>query len=172
MTNPASGMPSKRRGKAERFTLWLTERLPTAFDRGLRSLPNVQLLWLGVVVVVLSVPLIVTPLTIWQQTIVALLLILIGWGIVQVEQRYGDRHTSEYLHLFMVWFSLITTFRYLYYRVSYTLNLDGWLNGTFSLLLLAAELYAILTLVLAFFQTLKLKDRQSPDLTAIPEAEW
>lgn len=172
MTNPASGVSSKRRGKAERFTLWLTERLPTTFDRVLRSLPNVQLLWLGVVVVVLSVPLIVTPLTIWQQTIVALLLILLGWGIVQVEQRYGDRHTSEYLHLFMVWFSLITTFRYLYYRVSYTLNLDGWLNGTFSLLLLAAELYAILTLVLAFFQTLKLKDRQPPDLAAIPETQW
>jgi len=173
MTNPAAEVQSeRRRGKAERLTIWLTEWLPHVFDRAFRFAPNVQLLWLVVLLLLLSIPLIVTPLTTWQQTIVALLLILLGWVIIQIEQRYGNRHTSEYLHLFMVWLSLITTFRYVYYRSSYTLNLDGWLNGTFSILLFGAELYAIMTLALAFFQTLKLKDRHPPDLSAIPEQQW
>ncbi|MBW4581150.1 MAG: glycosyltransferase [Tildeniella nuda ZEHNDER 1965/U140] len=181
MTSPAAEVRSeRRRGKAERLTIWLTEWLPNFFDRTLRFAPNFQLLWLIVLLLLLSIPLIITPLTTWQQTIVALLLILLGWVVIQIEQRYGDtrdstglrqRQTSDYLHLFMIWLSLITTFRYVYYRSSYTLNLDGWLNSTFSLLLFAAELYAIMTLALAFFQTLKLKDRQPPDLSAIPEQQ-
>ena len=172
MTNSTAEVRSeRRRGKAERLTIWLTESLPNGFDRVFRFAPNVQLFWMLVLLVVLSIPLIITPLTTWQQTLAALMLILLGWVIVQIEQRYGDRHTSEYLHLFMVWLSLITTFRYVYYRSSYTLNLDGWLDGTFSVLLFGAELYAIMTLALAFFQTLKLKDRHPPDITAIPEQQ-
>src|SRR5579883_1204734 len=171
MTSPVSEVRSgRRRGKAEQLTFWLTEWFPSRFDRVFRSVHNVQLFGLGVLLLLLSVPLIMTPLETWQQTIAAIMLVLLGWVVVQIEKRYGDRHTSELLHLFMVWLSLITTFRYLYYRVSYTLNLDGWLNGLFSILLFAAELYAIMTLMLAFFQTLKLKDRQPPDLSRVPEA--
>ncbi len=86
-----------------------------------------------IVLVVLSVPLIITPLTVLQQAIVACILIGIGWLVATLEQKQPQESTSQYLHLFMVWLSLITTFRYLYYRTNYTLNLtSGWLDATCS----------------------------------------
>ena len=127
-----------------------------------RLLPGHRPLLLFVIglLVALTLPLIVVPLKTWQQGVVAALLIALGWGIVQVEQRQRQGAASEYLHLLLVWLSLVTTFRYFYYRTVYTLNLDGWVNGFFSLLLYAAEIYAIGTLVLAYFQTLKLRERE------------
>jgi cellulose synthase (UDP-forming) len=62
--------------------------------------------------------------------------------------------------------------RYLHYRVSYTMNFDDWINGFFSLLLFTAELYAIVTLVLAYFQTIKIKDRKPVDLSLYPQDQW
>jgi cellulose synthase (UDP-forming) len=152
--------------------LWLLSRLPDWLGVLFGGLGRSLLMVLVFLVLVLSVPLIIAPLTIWQQTIVAILLMLIGWFMVRLEQRQTQQQTSEYLHLFLVWLSIVTTFRYLYYRTSYTLNLDSWVNGTLSILLFGAELYAIATLLLAYFQTLKLKDRQPVDLSAYPKDQW
>jgi cellulose synthase (UDP-forming) len=96
----------------------------------------------------------------------------IGQIIVRAEKPQSSQIKSEYFHLFMVWLSLVTTLRYLYYRTSYTLNFDGWINGLCCLLLYGAELYAVLTLVLAYFQTLKIKDREPVDLSTIPQDQW
>lgn len=131
-----------------------------------------QLRWLMFVLLFLSLPLIVTPLRVWQQGVVAVLLVLTGWLVVRIEQHQTNEVKSEYLHLFLVWLSVVTTLRYFYYRTSYTLNFDSWLNGTFSALLYVAELYAVLTLVLAYFQTLKIKDRKPVSLAAIPQNQW
>lgn len=172
MTSPVSNIEPNDRIKRDRFITWLVNLLPDMFDNILRWLGNAQLLLLIVLLLVLSAPLVVAPLLIWQQGLIALALILLGWAVLQIEHRYGDRRTSEYLHLFMIWLSLITTARYLYYRTSYTINIDGVINSFFSLLLFAAELYAILTLVLAYFQTLKLKERKPVDLHTRPESQW
>lgn len=153
-------------------THWLVYLLPSYFERALARLGIQSLKWLVVLLLFLSVPLIVTPLKIWQQGVVAVILIAIAQIVIKAEYQQSDKTTSEYLHLFLVWLSLVTTMRYLYYRISYTLNLDHWLDGIFCILLLAAELYAVLTLVLAFFQTLKIQDRKPVDLALFPQDQW
>ncbi|NEO32423.1 MAG: UDP-forming cellulose synthase catalytic subunit [Symploca sp. SIO3C6] len=153
-------------------TFWLVDVLPQLFEQTLGSLGIKPLQLLIGLLLLLSVPLIVTPLKVWQQGLVALMLIFIGQLFVQAESRYSDQKTSEYLHLFLVWLSLVTTARYLYYRTSYTLNFDTWSNGISCLLLYGAELYAITTLVLAYFQTLKIQEREPVDLANFPQSQW
>lgn len=155
-------------------------RSPNRFIRLIDNLPvwleerfsGDALIWVLPVVLLLSVPLIVTPLPLRQQALLATFLILTGWILVQLEQRQRRQQSTEHLHLFLMWLSIITTLRYLYYRTFNTLNLDGWVNSLFSLLLFGAELYAILTLLLAYFQTLKLQDRRPIPLDTIPQEQW
>ena len=174
MTNPTSDLkPRQSLGKSERSVAWLADLVPNFFDRTLNGTGRTQLIWLMILLMLLSIPLIITPLEVWQQGLVAVFLVGIGWLVAALEQKQPRGDTSDYLHLFMVWLSLITTFRYLYYRTSYTLNLTtGWVDAVCSILLYMAELYAILTLALAFFQTLRLKERKSVDLSAIPQERW
>ncbi len=166
--------PQRPLTKSERFTQWFTEITPNFFDRAFKHIGNPILLALTGLLLVLSLPLITTPVEVWQQGLIALVLVAIGWLVTAVEQKPSTQaQTSEYLHLFMVWLALMATFRYLYYRTNYTLNLtSGWLDATCSILLFVAELYAILTLLLSFFQTLKLKDRKPVDLATIPPEQW
>ncbi|MBW4519220.1 MAG: UDP-forming cellulose synthase catalytic subunit [Scytolyngbya sp. HA4215-MV1] len=173
MSNPAIEPSAVApRNRWQRLSDWLVHTLPNGFDRALQSWGQGQLLWLVLFLLLLAVPLIITPLKIWQQTLVAIFLIAIGWVVVRLDNRQNDPVASEYLHLFMVWLSLITTFRYLYYRTAYTLNFDGWINSFFCLLLYCAEVYAVLGLMLAYFQTLKLKDRQPIPLDTYPPDQW
>ncbi|PIG94045.1 glycosyltransferase [Gloeocapsopsis sp. IPPAS B-1203] len=151
---------------------WLVEDLPQQFDRALEKLEIRHLKWLILPLLLLSVPLITTPLAVWQQGVVTVILIAVGQIIVRAEQNNPSKSRSEYLHLFMVWLSLVTTLRYLFYRTSYTLNFNNWINGISCVLLYGAELYAVLTLVLAYFQTLKIKDREPVDLKTIPQIQW
>nr|WP_228062017.1 glycosyltransferase [Coleofasciculus sp. LEGE 07081] len=153
-------------------TDWLVDILPRSFDRGLERLGLSHLKWLILLLVLVTVPLIVTPLKVWQQGAVAILLLTIGQVVVRAETKTSDKQISEYYHLFLVWLSLVTTARYLFYRLSYTLNFDTWINGTFCVLLLTAELYAILTLVLSYVQTVKIQDREPVDLSAYPQDQW
>ena len=164
---------SLTRNRGERLVTWLADLTPNFCDRTLQQTGRTQLIWLMVFLLILSIPLIITPLEVWQQGLVAVFLMTIGWLVAALEQKQTGGDTSEYLHLFMVWLSLLTTVRYLYYRTHYTLNLTtGWIDAVFSVLLYGAELYAILTLALAFFQTLRLKERTSVDLTPIPQDQW
>jgi cellulose synthase (UDP-forming) len=151
---------------------WLIQRIPGFFDRRLDWATRRQLGGLTLLLLVLSVPLIITPLQVWQQIVVAVLLIAIGWFIVRIERQQANQSSSEYMHLFLIWLSIITSSRYLYYRFNYTLNFDGWVNTSFCFLLLGAELYAFFGLLLAYFQTLKLKEREPIDLSTIPQDQW
>ena len=146
--------------------------IPNFLDRLFPGAGKWTLFAIVIILLLLSIPLIVTPLTIWQQGTVALVLTIMGWLIVWSEQRQINRRVGEHLHLFLAWISIIATLRYLYYRVHYTLNLDSWLNGTFSILLFVAELYAIGTLFLSYFQTLRLRDRSPVDLSHIAPEQW
>ncbi len=161
-----------RRRQRPWVSYWLVDRWPNFFERILLRLGTKPLKWFVLLLLFLSIPLIVTPLKVWQQGIVAVVLIAIGQIVINTEYQQSDKKTSEYLHLFLVWLSLVTTSRYLYYRISYTLNFDGVLDGIFCILLLVAELYAVMTLVLAFFQTLKIQDREPVDLSRFPQEQW
>jgi cellulose synthase (UDP-forming) len=154
------------------LTTWLVDRLPQQFDQVLRWLSRRQLVVLLVCLSWLAIPLITIRPNVWQQSIAAALLIGTGSVLLKLEDRQAKSHSSEYLHLLLITLSLLVTMRYLYYRSSYTLNLDGWLNSLFSILLYTAELYAIATLALAYFQTLKIKSRQSVDLKDFPQEQW
>jgi cellulose synthase (UDP-forming) len=171
MTHPSLQSP-KQKPKSEKLQSWLVNRLPAAFDRALEKVGQRSLLFLIGVVLLFSLPLIVTPLEIWQQGAVAVILIAIGWLVVHIEHRQDNSQTSEYLHLFLVWLSIITTLRYFYYRTAYTLNLSNWFDGFFSVLLYVAEFYAVVGLILAYFQTLKLKEREPVSLALRPIDQW
>jgi cellulose synthase (UDP-forming) len=150
----------------------LTDLTPRFFDSALERVGIKQFKWLVIVFLLLSIPLIVTPLEVWQQGAIAVFFVVLGQVLVKAEEQESSQEISQYYHLFMVWLSLVTTMRYLYYRVSYTLNFDTFINGFACSLLFAAELYAILTLVLAYFQTLKIKERQPISLNTIPQDQW
>ncbi len=156
----------------EQLTDWLVNRLPDTFDKFFQWVSHRELLLLIVSLFLLLGPLLTARPAVWQQGVVAALLIAVGRLALQMEEHKPNKRKSEYLHLFLIVLSLVSTIRYLYYRVNYTLNFDDWINGTFSFLLFTAELYAILTLVLAYFQTVKIRDRQMVDLTLYPQEQW
>lgn len=151
---------------------WIIIGFPNHIERLLRWLGPQQWLVLGGLLLWLFIPLIVIRLGVWHQGILALVLILSGFLTLRTEETQPDRYITDRLHLLLVCLSGITTLRYLYYRTVYTLNFDGWLNTIFCLLLYIAELYAILTLFLAYFQTLKIRDRQPIDLATLPPENW
>ncbi len=173
-SEPPQKSPQKLPQKPHRSGLVavLVDWLPNSLEVLVGKLPPALLWGLMGLLMILSLPLIVTPITLGQQALVALVLVLFGWGIVQLEQSRDDRKASEYLHLLIIWVSALTTLRYLHYRTSYTLKLDNWVDGIFSVLLYMAELYAIMTLFLSYFQTLKLRDRQPVDLANFPQEQW
>ncbi len=145
----------------------LVHRLPTGFDRVLQAMGRRQLFVIFGSVLWLCTPLITTRVADWEQAQAAVFLVLMGWGILSLEEHQTEKRTSEYLHLLLISLSALTTLRYLFYRTVYTLNFEGWINSIFSALLYIAELYAIITLFLAYFQTLKQSDRRPiPLITA------
>ncbi len=157
--------------RPDRLSRWLMA-LPQGLERMMPWANRRLLFLLLLLLMALSIPLIVTPLELWQQFVLATGLVLFSSLVVQFERHHPQRQVSEYLHLLLAWLSIVTTFRYLFYRTAYTLNLDNWVEGFFSLLLFGAELYAIATLMLSYFQTLRLRDRQSVSLASIPTAQW
>jgi len=152
---------------------WLTDTVPGRINGLTRYLSRRQLLLLLICLGLLARPVIMTHPTIWQQGVIAALLIAVGYGVLYLEAaQVRNRQSRESLHLFMVVLSSLTTLRYLFYRTRYTLNLDTPLDTVFSLLLYAAELYALGTLFLSYFQTLRLRDRQPVSLQSTPQTEW
>ena len=146
--------------------------LPDWFDRSLQWLSKQQLLLLAVCLTTFAWPIMTARPTILQQGLVALALLGFGQILLRLEDRQTSQRVSEYLHLLLASVSTITTLRYLYYRSKYTLNLDTWLDGFFSILLFVAELYAIATLLLSYFQTLRIRDRKSIPLDSWPQEKW
>ncbi|HEY9761206.1 MAG TPA: UDP-forming cellulose synthase catalytic subunit [Trichocoleus sp.] len=168
-----SHTPKSRRHWAQRLMIWLTEGWPNRVDQVVRWLSTWQLLLLLVCLLLLAAPLITSRPTLPEQGLVSLTVIGAGVLVQQMEERHAQNLRSrEGLHLLLAVLSGLTTLRYLYYRTSYTLNLETWLDAFFSVLLFMAELYALGTLFLSYFQTLKLRERRSIDLTQWPVAEW
>ncbi|MGJ3251857.1 MAG: glycosyltransferase family 2 protein [Elainellaceae cyanobacterium] len=150
-----------------KLTAWLAEKLPHKVDWLFQWLSRRQLMLLCLSLWLFFTPLITIRPGVAQQGMIAIVLILVGRLVMQMEEDQTSSRTSEYLHLFLIVLSGITTLRYLYYRVNYTLNFNTWINSIFCSLLLLAELYAIATLFLAYFQTLKIRNRRPVDLSAV-----
>ncbi len=118
-----------------------------------------QVVGLMLLLVLINIPLVVASVQIWQQGIIALVVTLLGLWLSRFERLRG----------LLVWLSLLVTFRYLYYRTVYTLNLDsGPVDAVASLLLYLAEVYAVVTLLVSYFQNAYLLERQSPPLPDNP----
>jgi cellulose synthase (UDP-forming) len=158
--------------RSDGVVLWLVDQFPNRINRFLTVLSRRQTLLLLGALIWICLPLLTLRLDTWEQGLLSGLLITIGMAILRWEERYPSRQIGENLHLFLITLSALTTLRYFYYRSNYTINFDGPLNTVFSLLLYVAELYAILTLFLSYFQTLKSKQRQPIPLSTLAPEQW
>jgi cellulose synthase (UDP-forming) len=104
---------------------------------------------------------VVVPLTAWEQAQVSLVMIVVA--ILA--------SLSRPLRPLIVFLSCFASLRYFHWRASSTLSLTGPLDASFSLLLLAAELYGVLVLFLGYFQTIELEKRLPPPLTSLPSVD-
>jgi cellulose synthase (UDP-forming) len=158
------------------LTVLLVERFPKLLEPILQQYNRGQILLLLICLLLLFLPLVTIRPTLWQQSLVALVVIGLGRSLLYLEERQPERQperqVSEYLHLLLLSLSGLMTLRYLYYRGSYTINLQTPLDAVFSLLLFLAELYGVGTLFLAYFQTLKVKHRHPVDLSDLPVRQW
>ncbi len=171
MSNSSNTEPRKKRNLFNP-AVWLTDLTPQFFERTLGKTGLKNFKFFVAVILLISAPLIVTPLELWQQVAIGVFLIIVGQLVVRAEKNESSKEISHYYHLFMVWISVVTTMRYLFYRVSYTLNFNNWVNTVACVVLFIAELYAIFTLFLAYFQTLQVKERKPVNLAKVPIAEW
>lgn len=100
----------------------------------------------SVLAAVLAIICISQPFDLFAQFIFVLLL----WGIAMVTRRIPGRFPS----LIMIVLSLTISCRYIWWRYTSTLNWDDPLSLVCGLLLLAAETYAWVVLVLGYFQSI------------------
>ncbi|MEP0912268.1 UDP-forming cellulose synthase catalytic subunit [Leptolyngbya sp. GB1-A1] len=155
----------------DRFTTLLVDRLPDSVNSVLKWLGRSQLVLLLICLILFFMPFITIRPNFWQQALLGACVVTVGRWFLYLAERPQNK-SDDALHLLLMLLSILTTLRYFYYRVSYTLNFDSWVDTVFSLLLFAAELYGILTLFLAYFQTLKIRDRKPIDLSLFPQEEW
>jgi cellulose synthase (UDP-forming) len=121
------------------------------------------LLVLAAVVTVFVVLGITTPMDNWQQSLFFLVLWLTAIGFSRLQGQLPI--------VVLVALSLLTTFRYAYWRISDTMLFDSTANLVFGYGLLAAEAYTWLILLLSYVQTIMPLNRQA---AVLPEdtASW
>lgn len=112
---------------------------PNGFSRAMRTLAGIAgLLVFGVVVTV--------PMDLAQQLVFAALC----FGAALVIDRRGEGRLAT---LALIVLSVTASMRYLYWRLTETLGFETWLDAFFGTGLVLAELYALLVLLLGYFQT-------------------
>ncbi|WP_457668267.1 UDP-forming cellulose synthase catalytic subunit [Thiolapillus sp.] len=95
---------------------------------------------------------IITPFSLLSQLIFMLLLWFIALSVRRIP---GNLAT-----MILIVLSAIASGRYLWWRINYTLNWDDMLDLTLGFLLLGAELFAWLVLMLGYFQSARPLQRQ------------
>lgn len=106
----------------------------------------------------------------WVNRLLLLLVVMIALGFATTPLGWGQQLwlsaliflVSIYLRQFvgrlpsiiLISFSVLTTLRYLWWRITYSLDVQSELEMVFALILLAAELYAALILFMGFAQTI------------------
>ncbi|HEC05610.1 MAG TPA: glycosyltransferase, partial [Thiolapillus brandeum] len=122
---------------------------------------------MGVVTYLLTVAIlliaIITPFSLLSQLIFMILLWFIALSVRRIP---GNLAT-----MILIVLSAIASGRYLWWRLNYTLNWDDLLDLTLGFLLLGAELFAWLVLMLGYFQSARPLQRQPVKLPADP-SQW
>jgi cellulose synthase (UDP-forming) len=103
------------------------------------------------------------PLPAEQQGILA----LAGLVVVLLFNRRGGRRMS----LFLMALSALLSLRYIHWRITETIEPDGFIQGFFMIGLLLAEVYAVAALLLGYFQTAWPLERKPAPLPSDP-ATW
>jgi cellulose synthase (UDP-forming) len=104
---------------------------------------------------------VVVPLSAGEQAEVSLAMI----GLAMLASL------SRRLRPMIVFLSGFASLRYVYWRVTSTLNLDGPLDGGVSILLLAAEVYGVTVLFLGYFQTIEMESRKAAPIRSLPSVD-
>lgn len=104
-----------------------------------------------------------TPMDNWQQALFLLVLWLAAIGF--------SRLTGHLPVMVLVAMSLLTTFRYAFWRINQTMLFDSTANQLFGYGLLAAEAYTWIILVLSYIQTIMPLNRQAAPLP-VDVASW
>lgn len=110
-----------------------------------RAAQWVLLLALSVLAAGLFVSVVTAPLSLLNQTLFALLCFVLAMLIRRKRGRLPI--------LALVVLSLIASFRYVYWRLTSTLDFETWLDLLFGYGLVLAELYALVVLVFGYIQT-------------------
>ena len=100
---------------------------------------------IGVVALVLILICVTEPFDYLAQLVFVVLL----WAIAMLVRRMPGRFPT----LLLISLSIIVSCRYLWWRYTSTLNWNDWLDLTCGLILLAAETYSWLILILGYIQT-------------------
>jgi len=136
---------------------WATEReIAGKADRHLKRLPPLlRRALFGIAILTasaLALLCISQPFDFFTQLVFVLLL----WSVAMVVRRIPGRLPT----MMLIVLSLTISCRYLWWRYTSTLNWDDPVSLTFGLLLIAAETYSWVVLVLGYFQTLWPLQRQ------------
>lgn len=119
----------------------------------LGSLPGFLLrLMLGVVGLLLLVPVVVTPLDLRSQALFGLVSLAVCWLV--------GRRSSHNVTVFLIVLSTVASTRYIHWRLTTTLNGDLSIDLAVGWVLLAAELYAFIVLLLGYLQMILPLDRR------------
>ncbi len=134
------------------------QRLWQRFSQLNRRVRQALFIAAGVLAALMAMLCISQPFELWPQFIFVLLL----WGVAMVVRRLPGRLPS----LMLIVLSLTVSCRYLWWRYTETLNWGDPFSLICGLLLLAAETYAWVVLVLCYFQTVWPLQRQPVPMPA------
>lgn len=101
---------------------------------------------------------IATPMSVRNQLVFGVVTMVLLFLIARVQ--------SPRARMVMIVLTVISATRYLYWRLTETVVLDGFLESFFSVGLMTAEIYAWFVLVLSFFQTARPLERK---IAPLPE---
>ena len=132
------------------------QRTTARLGRMNRHVRRILFILAGVLAALLALLCISQPFDLSAQFVFVLLL----WGIALVVRRVPGRLPA----LMLIVLSLTVSCRYLWWRYTATLNWDDPLSLTCGLLLLVAETYAWVVLVLGYFQTVWPLNRQPVEM--------
>ncbi|MCK8784319.1 UDP-forming cellulose synthase catalytic subunit [Roseomonas sp. NAR14] len=104
-----------------------------------------------------------TPLDAVQQAVLA----VVGFVMLFIATRIPGRGVTIFLALF----SIMVSVRYIFWRVTDTLEFDGFWQTFFGTGLVLAEVYAVTVLALSYFQTIWPLDRKPVPMPA-DIADW
>lgn len=100
---------------------------------------------IGVLALAGFVTVVCVPLELWQQ-------LLFGGGSIVISV-FLSRRQGRLVSLTLMLLSLCASLRYMYWRLTSTVDFTDWIDAGFGWGLVLAELYALVVLVLGYWQT-------------------